>query len=231
MSEIRLGGQRYLSWRSVKEAKEMEIKVYIFVVLVLPFFMVPPVAEVRADSAESREYEIKAAFLYNFARFVEWPEEKVDESSEPMTFGIIGKDPFGDAFAPLKSKRIRGRNVIIKRFGGFNGFKESSGKSKTELGLKIEALRKCDLLFICSSEQKNLSRIISLVRRHDVLTVGDMEGFLEAGGIINFLMEDKKVRFEINATAAEHAKLKIRSKLLKLARRVIEEESSDEVES
>lgn len=209
----------------------MKIKVYIFVVLVLPLFLVSPAIEVHADSAERGEYQTKAAFLYNFARFVEWPEKKVDDSTEPMTFGIIGKDPFGDAFAPLKSKRIRGRNVIIKRFVGFVEFRESIGKSKTELGLKIEALRKCDLLFICSSEQKNLSRIISLVRRHDVLTVGDMEGFLEAGGIINFLMEDKKVRFEINATAAEHAKLKIRSKLLKLARRVIEEESSDEVES
>jgi len=209
----------------------MKIKVYIFVVLVLPLFLVPPVAEVRADSAQSQEYRIKAAFLYNFARFVEWPEKKVDESSEPMTFGIIGKDPFGDAFASLKYKRVRGRSIIIKRFGGVDEFRESIGKSKTELGLKIEALRKCDLLFICSSEQKNLSRIVSLVKNHNVLTVGDMKGFLEAGGIINFLMEDKKVRFEINVTAAEYAKLKIRSKLLKLAKRVIEEESSDEVES
>ncbi|MHC4159490.1 MAG: YfiR family protein [Planctomycetota bacterium] len=209
----------------------MKTKVYIFVVLVLPLFLVSPAIEVHADSAESREYEIKAAFLYNFARFVNWPEKKVNDSTEPMTFGIIGKDPFGDAFAPLKSKRIRGRSIIIKRFEGGGEFKESGGKSKSEPGLKIKALRKCDLLFICSSEQKNLGRIIGLVKNHDVLTVGDMKGFLEAGGIINFLMEDKKVRFEINVTTAEHAKLKIRSKLLKLARRVIEEETSNEAES
>ena len=209
----------------------MRIKVYIFVVLVLALVPAPPAVEVRADSAQSREYQIKAAFLYNFTKFVDWPERKVDDSTEPITIGIIGKNPFGDAFASLKDKQVRSRGLVIRWFKGFYEFKESSEESKTELGLKIEALRQCDLLFICSSENKNLSEIISSVKNHDVLTVGDMKGFLEAGGIINFLTEDEKVRFEINITAAKRAKLAIRSKLLRLAKRVIEEESSDEAKN
>ncbi|UCE98935.1 MAG: YfiR family protein [Planctomycetota bacterium] len=209
----------------------MKIKVYIFVVLVLTVVMVSRAAESQTDSAEGQEYQIKAAFLCNFARFVDWPKKKVEDVTEPMIFGIIGKDPFGDAFASLKDKQVRGSSIVIKRFGGFDEFKESVGKSKTELGLKIEALRRCDLLFICTSEKKRVGEIISLVENYDVLTVGDMKGFLEAGGIINFLAEAEKVRFEINIVAAERAKLKIRSKLLRLARRVIEEESSGEAKS
>jgi len=209
----------------------MKIKLYIFIVLVPSLVLVCPAAEVQSNSSQSREYQTKAAFLYNFAKFVDRPEQKGNGNTELMTLGIIGEDPFGDAFEPLKHKLIKGRSVIIKRFTGFDEFKETVGKSKTELALNIEALRRCDLLFVCSSEKKNLREIINLVKNNEVLTVGDTKGFLEAGGIINFLTEDKKVCFEINATAAERAKLKIRSKLLKLAKRVIEEESSEKVES
>jgi Holliday junction resolvasome RuvABC DNA-binding subunit len=79
-------------------------------------------------------------------------------------------------------------------------------------------------LFICSSEQKNLKEIIDLLKDHSVLTVADMQGFLESGGIVNFVIEENKVGFEINIAAAEHAKLKIRSQLLRLAKRIVEED-------
>jgi len=82
------------------------------------------------------------------------------------------------------------------------------------------------LLFICRSEKEQLGKIINIVKDHNVLTVGDMNDFLESGGIINFVIDDQKVRFEINNNAAKQEKLNIRSKLLRLAKKVIEEETS-----
>jgi len=209
----------------------MKSKVYVFIVLALALLVMPIAAQAQNNSAQSHEYQIKAAFLYNFIKFVDWPEEKMADGNEPITIGILGKDPFGNAFEPLKAKKIKGRKVVVKRFKGFEELKKSSGKDKSELGRKIEALRKCHLLFVCPSEKENLTEIINSVKKHSVLTVGEMQDFLEAGGIINFVIEEKKVRFEINVAAAEQAKLEIRSKLLRLAKRVVKEKSSDEVKN
>lgn len=181
-----------------------------------------------ADSTSSREYQVKAAFLYNFLQFVDWPEEKPADGNKPITIGILGKDPFGDAFEPIKGKKVKGRSVIIKRFKSFEEMKKSTEKDKPESEQKIEMLTKCHLLFICSSEQKDLKEIINLVKDYDVLTVGEMNGFLESGGIINCFVEEKKIRFEINLTAAERAELKMRSKLLRLAKRIVEEDTTQE---
>ena len=209
----------------------MRIKAYIFVVAVLALLVAPMAPQAHADSAQSREYKIKAAFLYNFIKFVDWPKEKMADSNEPITIGVIGTDPFGHAFGPIKDKKVKGRKVVIRRFKGFKEQGSSDKKDKSELKRTIESLRKCHLLFICSSEKEKLREIINLVKDDSVLTVGDMEGFLESGGIINFLMVDKKVRFEINNTAAKQAKLKIRSKLLRLAKRFIPGKPSSEDKS
>jgi hypothetical protein len=178
-----------------------------------------------ADSTPSQEYQVKAAFLYNFLQFVDWPEEKFADSNEPIIIGVIGNDPFGNAFEPIVSKKVKGRAVVIKRFNGLEELKKSVEKDKLR---EIETLTKCHLLFICSSEQKNLKEIIDTVKDHSVLTVGEMEGFLESGGIINWFVEEKKIRFEINTAAAERAKLKIRSNLLRLAKRVVEKDAAQE---
>ena len=174
-----------------------------------------------AESETSREYQIKAAFLFNFFKFVDWPEEKTVDSNEPFTIGVIGTDPFGKSLEPIKEKEVKGRKVVIKQIKNLK--KKESSKNNKDV---IEALRKCHLLFICSSEKENLLTIIEALKDASVLTVGETAGFLESGGIINFLMEDKKVCFEINNFAAKQASLKIRSKLLRLARRVIEEKPS-----
>jgi hypothetical protein len=202
------------------KCRGMRIKDYIFGVVVLALFMGP---KAQADPATSLEYQVKAAFLYNFLQFVDWPEEESADSNEPITIGIIGKDPFGDAFESIKDKKVKGgRGVIIKRFKSFEDLKKSTEKDKPESDQETETLTKCHLLFICSSEQKNLKEIIDLLKDHSVLTVADMQGFLESGGIVNFVIEENKVGFEINIAAAEHAKLKIRSQLLRLAKRVVE---------
>ena len=195
------------------------------IVLILALFGTPIPAGAESDSAPGREYQIKAAFLYNFIKFVDWPKEKMADSNEPIIIGIIGKDPFGRVFEPIKNKKVKNRIVVIKRFKSFEEIKKLGEHDKAEFDRNINYLRKCHLLFVCSSEKDKVKEVLALVKDHSVLTVADTKGFLESGGTINFLMEDKKVRFEINVTAAKKSKLKISSKLLRLAKRVVKEKS------
>ena len=203
----------------------MKIKTYIFAVIFLVLLLA---AQSLAESPSSQEYQIKAAFLYNFIQFVDWPEEKSADSNEPVTIGIIGKDPFGNAFDPVEDKDAKVRKVLIKRFKTFEELKKAGEKDKSLLDREIESMRKCHLLFICSSEEKSVGEITNLVKDYSVLTVGDVKGFLEAGGVTNFIVEEQKVRFEINVTTAKQAKLQIRSQLLRLAKRVVEEKDAEE---
>jgi hypothetical protein len=202
----------------------MKIKAYIFVVVVPVLFIGPKAC---ADSAASLEYQVKAAFLYNFIKFVDWPKEKAADPNTPLTIGIIGKDPFESAFEPLQEKEARDKKVVIQRFEGFVELEKSGKKKKDQPHPKSQDIQKCHLLFICSSESERIADIIASVKDHSVLTVGDVKDFLESGGIINFVMEEQKVRFEINITAARRAKLQIRSQLLRLAKRVIDEKDAE----
>jgi hypothetical protein len=177
----------------------------------------------RADPAQSPEYQVKAAFLYNFIKFVDWPEEKLADSNEPIVIGIIGKNPFGDAFEAIKDKSVKDRKVVITYLKGLDELKKSGQTDDAKLHPQIEAIRKCHLLFICQSEKENLKETMNLVKGYSILTVGDTQGFLESGGIVNFVVEANKVRFEIGISAAKRAKLQIRSQLLRLAKEVVEE--------
>jgi hypothetical protein len=194
----------------------MKIKIYILIFMILALFAAP---QGRAESTSVREYQVKAAFLYNFIMFIDWPEEKMPASNEPIIIGIIGKDPFENAFDPVKDKLAKDRKVVVKRFKGLEELKKAG---EAEFNQQIEAIKKCHLLFICLSEEKVVKEITDLVKNNNILIVGDMPKFLEAGGgIINFVLEEQKVRFEVDATAAKQAGLKIRSQLLRLATRVI----------
>jgi hypothetical protein len=191
----------------------MRTKGYILITITLTMHTALIIPKVQADSKSSREYQVKAAFLYNFIKFIDWPEEKLNEEEESITIGIIGKDPFGNAFEPIKNKKVKNRKVVIKRFDRYKGPKDSNEQ--------IKSIRQCHLLYICPSEKEKTREIINLIKEHSVLTVGEIKPFLQYEGVINFLMDDNKVQFEINKTAAEEAKLQIRSKLLRLAKRVI----------
>jgi len=208
----------------------MRIRAYSLIVLALVLFTAMIAPEARADSATSSEYQVKAAFLYNFIKFVDWPKEKTTDGNEPIIVGIIGKDPFGELFEPIEDKPVKGRKVVVKRFKGLKELEESREKNESERHKQIDIIRKCHLLFICRSEKTKFKETINLVKDHSVLTVADTRGFLKSGGIINFIMEGKKVRFEISVAAAKQAKLGVRSQLLRLARRIVEEEQSNEVE-
>jgi YfiR/HmsC-like len=158
-------------------------------------------APVRGDPTTPSEYEVKAAFIYNFAKYVSWPEASTSEKKKPFVIGVIGKDPFGQALdAAMRGRSVEGRAVFVERYG------------------KVEEVADCDILFISSSEKNNLHRILEALHKAPVLTVGDMDQFAERGGMINLTTEEKRVRFEINVEAAERAGLKPGSQLLRLAR-------------
>ena len=199
--------------------KKVCIPIVIFILLAAASLS----AQSQDDSSQNREYKIKAAFLYNFIKFVDWPEESAVADDEAVVMGIIGKDPFGDAFEPVRNKKVKGNDTIIKYYQGFKELKKIEEDDSSEYEIIVTELRKCHLLFICSSEKDNLVDILNLVKSYNVLTVGETPGMLEANGIINFLLEENKVRFEINLNAARDSKLTIRSQLLRLARMVIED--------
>jgi hypothetical protein len=178
-----------------------------------------------SGSASSYEYRIKATFIYQFINFIDgWKfqqekEENNKGKEKTIVLGIIGKDPFGGAFKPLADKTAKDRKIEIKRFEGFSKLK-SKDKDVT-VHPQIDQLKKCDILFVCSPEQKYIDKILSPIRNERILTIADTEDFLEKGVIINFIIEKSKVRFEINVEGARRAKLTIRSKLLRLATKVI----------
>ncbi len=146
------------------------------------------------------EYQIKAAFLYNFAKFVEWPPQAFAGPKSPMVIGVLGKNVFGDDLEQtIRNKTINGHPFQFK-----------------EVHSVTEATN-CHILFISASERDRLPKILSGLRNADVLTVSETGHFIEAGGMINFVIEDNRVHFQINDAAAKKAGLKISSKLLSLA--------------
>lgn len=158
---------------------------------------------VRAQDAPPSEYQLKAAFLYNFAKFVEWPATTFPDATTPFTIGILGEDPSGgDLERTIKNKTVSGRPLQVKPIKA----------------LSEPELKNCQILFICASERKRLPEILKAVSGAAVLTVSEMEGFLLSGGMINFVMEGNKVRFEIKDETAKAARLRISSKLLSLAK-------------
>lgn len=184
----------------------------------------------QTDNRSGGEYEVKAAFIFNFLKFADWPAKKVADSNGTVTIGIVGGIHCESAFRSIEGKEINGKRVVVKRFKGLEELKKTSGNEKANSLWhdQLDAITKCHILFICYCESKNTGEIINLVKGHNVLTVGDSEGFLETGGIIGFLVEDKKVRFEISVTAAKQAGIEIRSQLLRLAKRVLKPETTDD---
>jgi hypothetical protein len=152
----------------------------------------------EGDIQEAAEYQTKAEFLFSFAKFVDWPQHKFTEPDSPLVIGIVGEDPFGGLLEEaVQDQRINDRTVVVKHVED------------------IEELRKCHIIFICRSvEGSRLGSILAQVRGDNVLTVGESDGFISRGGIINFVMDGNRVRFEINDSGAKHAGLKISSQLL-----------------
>jgi hypothetical protein len=150
--------------------------------------------------AQPLEYEVKAAFLYNFALFVEWPPTALPARGQAFVVAVLGEDPFGDALeTALAGKQIMQWDLAVRRVA------------------RVEAAAGAQIVFISASESPRLDRVLGALAGRGVLTVGDMDGFARQGGIIGFRMEERKVRFDINPQEATRAHLKISSQLLRLA--------------
>lgn len=147
------------------------------------------------------EYQVKAAFLFNFARFVEWPPRAFASPTSPIAVCVLGEDPFGEALnRVVAGKMLNERTLMVRR------------------AKKLRDLSGCEILFISSSERERLPEILEELRNAPVLTVGETEGFASRGGEVQFTLEESRVHFLINVDAAERAGLKVSSKLLNLAR-------------
>jgi hypothetical protein len=159
------------------------------------------VAPLRAQPRAAGEYEIKAAFLYNFARYVEWPPETLPAAGEAFVVTVLGEDPFGDALdAIIRDRTIRDRRLAVRRVA------------------RVEDVGDSQILFISRSESEDLPRILQRLEAAPILTVGETAQFAERGGMIRFRREGERIAFDINVASTERAGLRISSQLLKLAR-------------
>lgn len=154
----------------------------------------------HAQSPAPSEYKLKAAFLFNFAKFIDWPAEAFADDKSPFVIGVLGDNPFGNELEQtVAGKKVNDHPITIQ---SFRAAAETTN---------------CHILFISTAEKKRLPEIIQALRGTSVLTVGETEQFIEAGGMINFVLEAGKIRFQINDDAAKAARLKISSKLMSLA--------------
>lgn len=159
------------------------------------------------DAPDSSEYLIKAGFIYNFAKFVEWPSAAFAQPDSPIVIGVLGTDPFGSVLDRLvQDKKIGQRGFVVRRYKWGKDLKD------------LKDLRDCKILFVSTSEKAHADEIIQLVKWLPILTVGETPGFAEHGGVIRFTVEDNRVRFEVNVDAAHQADLNISSRLLTLAK-------------
>lgn len=172
------------------------------VLVAIVYFLLFPAAHVDAQTHPS-EFQVKAAYLYNFGKFVRWQIPPVNATSFDIC--ILGKDPFG----PVLDSTVAGETIDGKQI------------KASRLDRPQEAAH-CSVLYVAPSEEARLSAILSVVQRMKVLTVSDVPEFCERGGIIGLVKKDDKVRFEVNRAAADRAQLVLSSELLKVATKVID---------
>lgn len=147
------------------------------------------------------EYQVKAAFLFSFAKFVEWPAEAFLNEKTPITLCVFGHDPFGGALDEIvRGEAINHREVLVRRIN------------------ELPGLNSCQLIFVGNREDKRLSELLNSLRGASVLLVGETEGDAEAGMVIQFFSEGNQLRFAVNVDAMQRTKLSVSSKLLALAK-------------
>jgi uncharacterized protein DUF4154 len=162
-----------------------------------------------ADSPDSAEYLIKAGFIYNFANLMQWPANTFSKADSPIVIGILGADTFGGTLDEvLGGKKVNGRTFFVKHL---------------KWGMEM---KDCNIVFVSSSESAHLEEIFRLLKGLPILTIGEIPSFARRGGIINFIVVDDKVRFEINVEAAKQADISISSRLLALAKIVPQTDGS-----
>jgi hypothetical protein len=154
-----------------------------------------------AGAQSSAEYDVKAAYLYNFAKFVEWPAESFPSADAPFAICVLGQDPFGRALDDIvEGERIQERPIVVRRLKAWDG---------AEL---------CHILFVSTSVQEDFEQLLGGHTFRRTLTVGDVPQFLTAGGHISFFIEGSSVRFSIHRSNVARTDLQISSRLMRVAR-------------
>ena len=152
-----------------------------------------------AQQPRPNEYQVKAAYLFNFGRFVKWPASAADKSNS-FAVCVLGQDPFGSSLDSIMAgEQLDGKRLVVKRISAAQDAED------------------CRILFISATEESHLKEILETLDESDVLTVSDMPSFSRRGGMIQFVLDGDKVRFEINLSKAEASRLTLSSQLLKVA--------------
>lgn len=173
----------------------------IVLALAMPFLLV---GFAIADSSPT-EYQVKAAYLFNFLKFVQWPNDVSSDPQRKWVIGIVGDSPVGDELSLLvEGKTVDGRGLLVKKLRAGDSFGA------------------CNILFVSASEERHLASILTSLQGSSVLTVADFDKFIERGGMIQFVNDGGRIRMDIDLGATGRARLKISSKLLVLAQAVTE---------
>jgi hypothetical protein len=181
-----------MDWKAIKRA----VRNLLLLVLVTSL-------ATFGQEAPTSEFDVEAACLYHFAEFVTWPSEAFAATNSPIVIGILGDDPLGAALEPtVRNKTFEGHPFQILR---------PDTKSLLEI-------KRCHILFICASERRRIPETLEALQHSPVLTVSRVDRFIQLGGMVHFLLEGKRVRFEIEDDRARKAGLRLSSKLLRLAR-------------
>jgi len=184
--------------------RQRQAALRLVIALVLLFGAVLP-RPALGDAPPTKEYEVKAAFLFNFTKFVTWSDEETADAGKPFVIAVIGDDPFGEALTVLESKTAQGRPIVVQRVSG------------------VASLKNCRMLFVSSSVGDRLPSILRAAHARNILTVGDMDRFARRGGVIGLVLAGDRVGFEVNTESARQAGLTISSKLLSLAKAIYRE--------
>ena len=155
---------------------------------------------IGASGQAADEYKVKAAFLYNFPKFVEWPAQAFKSPADPIVIGVLGRNPFHEALSDaLAGKNINGRRFEIREISEAS---QAAG---------------CQMIFFAASERKRNAELLKEIGMMGILTIGETANFAEDGGVVNFKIEGGNVRLQINLDAARRQQLHISAKLLSLA--------------
>jgi hypothetical protein len=201
---IRANRERSPSGQDPRSQAKVGGVLAIFWLLTLHLFWAAPV---KGHEETRPEYELKALYCYRFLSYTEWPTEAFGTQEDTITIGILGRDPFGSYFDSLEGRSLGDRRLVVKRF---------------RRGSSPEALSDCQLLFLSSSLKGRIRATLESLADRPVLTVSDVDNFAEMGGMVELFTEGEHIRFEINTGAATRVGIRLRSRLLRLASRIID---------
>jgi hypothetical protein len=171
--------------------------------LMIIWFLFLPLGLARAQLAPAPEASVKAVFIYNFTRFVDWPEEAFTSASAPFIIGVTGEEPLGPALLAAVAGEMVGNHPI-----------------KVHTLMAGTKLKECHLLYMSTKDTERATQLLGMLGQQPILTVGEAEAFCRQGGMIRFLTRNNKIRLEINPAAVRAGGLGISSKLLQVADRV-----------